>query len=131
MWIVSANIWTGGPLFALWVGSQTQGGGPPTMSSVVVVVLVMAAVCFSLAALLARLGAAHEQLTGQVSTVRDHAPWLRSMRGERPSYDGVMPQISGLDRVLVGMVVIVAVLFEVWFFFFSGSPLAGSSPWRE
>lgn len=131
MWLAAANIWTGSPLFALWVGSQTQGSGPPKMGSVAVVVVVMAATCFALVALLARLGAAHERLTGQVSQVRDHAPWLRSMRGERPLYAGEAPQLSGLDRVLVGMVVIVVVVFEVWFLFFAGSPFAGSSPRRE
>jgi hypothetical protein len=131
MWFVAANIWTGGPIVSLWVGSQTQGSGPPTMGSVVVVVVTMAIVCFGLVALLSRLGAAHERLTGVTSTVRDHAPWLRSMRGERPVYEGETAESSTLDRVLVGMVVIVAVLFEVWFLFFAGSPFAGSSPWRD
>jgi len=131
MWLVAANIWTGGPLVALWIGSQTQGAGPPTMGSVAVVVVAMAVICFALAAALTRLGAMHERLTGQVSTVRHHAPWLRSMRGERPLYEGEVETISGLDRVLVGMVVIVVVLFEIWFLFFAGSPFAGGSPWRE
>lgn len=131
MWLTAANIWTGGPLLSLWVGSQTQGSGPPRMGSVAIVVLVMGAVCLGLVAALSWLGAAHERLTGRTSTVRDHAPWLRSMRGERPLYDGQASESSTLDRVVVGMVVLVAVLFEVWFLFFAGSPFAGSSPWRD
>ena len=131
MWLVAANIWTGAPLLSLWVGSQTQGSGPPAMHSVVIVVVVMACICFGLVALLSRLGSAHERLTGRTSTVRDHAPWLRSMRGERPVYEGETAKSSALDRVLIGMVVLVVVLFEIWFLFFSGSPFAGSSPWRD
>lgn len=131
MWLIAANIWTGGPIVSLWVGSQTQGSGPPTMGSVVVVVVTMAAVCFGLIAVLSQLGATHERLTGMTSTVRHHAPWLRSMRDERPVYEREAAEISTLDRVLVGMVVIVIILFEVWFLFFAGSPFAGSSPWRD
>jgi hypothetical protein len=33
------------------------------------------------------------------------------------------PPLTALEWVLVAMVVIVVALFEVWFFFFAGSPL--------
>lgn len=125
MWLTAVNIWTGAPLLALWVGSQTQGGGPPTMSSVFVVVVVMAAACFGLVALLGWLGAAHDEMTGRTPQVSDHAPWLRSMRGERPLYPGEHAELTTLERVLVGMVVLVAVLFEIWFLLFSSSPIDG------
>src|SRR5688572_23403566 len=38
--IVGLNVWTGGPLLALWVGSRVQGEGSPTMGAVFVVVVV-------------------------------------------------------------------------------------------
>ena len=41
MWLAAANIWTGSPLFALWVGSRLQGSGPPKMSSIAAVVIVL------------------------------------------------------------------------------------------
>jgi hypothetical protein len=48
------------------------------------------------------------------------------MRGERAhDYPGARPQLDALDRVLVSAVILAAVTFEVWFFFFSGSPLGG------
>lgn len=121
--IVGLNIWTGGPLFALWVGSRVQGGGSPTMGAVFVVVVVLAVVCLVLAFLFARLNNGYQELTGQSPTVRQHTPWLRSMRGERPQYTGVEPTLTTPERILVGMVVIAFVLFEVWFFFFSASPI--------
>jgi hypothetical protein len=121
--IVGLNVWTGGPLLALWVGSRVQGSGPPTMGAVFVVVVVLAAVCLALAMMFSRLNAKYEEMTGQASTVRQHTPWLRSMRGERPQYQGVEPTLTTPERILVGMVVVAFVLFEIWFFFFSGSPI--------
>jgi hypothetical protein len=44
------------------------------------------------------------------------------MRGERPDYDGTAT-ISGAERIIVVTVVLAAAAFEVWFFFFSGSPI--------
>ena len=121
--IVGVNVWTGGPLLALWVGSRVQGSGPPTMGAVFVVVIVLGAVCVALAASFSRLSRSYQEVTGQAPTVRQHTPWLRSMRGERPQYQGVEPTLTGPERILVGMVVVAFVLFEVWFFFFSGSPI--------
>ena len=35
-------------------------------------------------------------------------------------------QLTMLEKVMVGMVVLVFVVFEVWFFFFSGSPIGAN-----
>jgi len=121
--IVGLNVWTGGPLLALWIGSRVQGSGPPTMGAVFIVVVVLAIVCFVLAVLFGRLSRRYQEMTGQAPTVSQHTPWLRSMRGERPQYAGVEPTLTAPERILVGMVVVAFVLFEVWFFFFSGSPI--------
>ena len=125
--IVGVNVWTGGPLLALWVGSRVQGSGPPTMGAVFVVVVVLAAVCLVLATAFARLNEAYQEMTGQAPTVRHHTPWLRSMRGERPQYQGVEPTLTTPERILVVMVVTAFVLFEIWFFFFSASPIDNRS----
>jgi hypothetical protein len=46
------------------------------------------------------------------------------MRAERPVYPGESPHLTAPERMLVVVVVIAAVVaFEVWFFFFSGSPI--------
>ena len=123
MGVVALNIWTGSPLLGLWVGSRVQGDGPPQMHAIFVVAVVIAVVSFVLAQVLARLGLAYDELTGASATVRQHTPWLRSMRGERPQYVGVEPRLTALERVLVIMVIAAVALFEVWFFFFSSSPI--------
>jgi hypothetical protein len=124
MVIAGLNVWTGSPAFALWVGARVQGDGPLTMTAVFVVVVVFAALSLSLGVALSWLGVRYDDLTGHAPTVRQHTPWLRSMRGERPQYEGSPPpRLTALERILVAMVVTVFVLFEIWFFFFSTSPI--------
>jgi hypothetical protein len=124
MVLVTLNIWTGGPLLALWIGSRVQGAGPPSMLAVAVVAVALGVVSFVLVRLLARLDGAYGRLTGRTSSVRRHVPWLRSMRGERPHSDRQhADELTPLEIVLIVSVVAVVVLFEIWFFFYSGSPI--------
>jgi hypothetical protein len=121
--LASLNLWTGGPLFALWIGSRTQGSGPPTMIGLFVVIGVLLAVSLGLIRLIALLEDAYDKRTGTGSRVRAHTPWLRSMRGERPIYPGEKAQVTAPERMLVAVVIVAVAVFEVWFFFFSGSPI--------
>jgi hypothetical protein len=84
---------------------------------------VLAVAVLVLVRLLSRLGSRYDELTGAQRQVRRHVPWLRSMRGERPHHAGEAFQISALDRTLVIVVTVAVVAFEIWFFFFSGSPI--------
>lgn len=121
--IVALNVWTGSPLLALWIGSRVQGSGPPSMAAIGVVVAVFAALSFGLYQLLKVLAAAYESASGHAPTARQPAPWLRSLRGERDRYEGERPRLTAVERIVAGMVILVFVLFEIWFFFFSGSPI--------
>src|SRR3954454_4647732 len=123
MAVVTSNIWTGSPLLALWIGSRVQGTGPPSMGAVFVVAVLIGVFSFLLGQVLARLGGVYDAMTGQVATVHQHVPWLRSMRGERPVYPGERAEVTALERTLVVVVVVAAVAFEIWFFFFSTSPI--------
>jgi uncharacterized membrane protein YhaH (DUF805 family) len=125
MALVALNVWTGSPLLALWIGSRVQPAGAPQMGPVFVVIIALAVFSFALATLLARLGDALDRATGQVAAVHQHVPWLRSMRGERPQYPGDAVRVTGLERTLVVMVVLCAAAFEIWFFFYSTSPIDG------
>lgn len=122
--VLGLNVWTGSPLLALWIGSRVQGDGPPEMSAIFATIACFAAFSLVLAWLLGRAGAAYDEHTGHVPTVRAHTPWLRSMRGEREHYPGTPPpRLSANERILVGMVMAAVLAFEIWFFFFSGSPI--------
>jgi hypothetical protein len=123
MLVVALNVWTGSPLLALWIGSRLQGSGPPKMGPIFVVVVAFAIISFTLTAVLARLGDAYDTMTGQPAQVHRHVAWLRSMRGERPQYAGVRAQVTALEQILIITVVACALAFEIWFFFFSSSPI--------
>jgi hypothetical protein len=123
MTVVGLNIWTGNPLLALWVGSRVVSGGQATMGAIAVVAGMMGVVGLALTQALAWLASAYDRVTGHTPAVRRHVPWLRSMRGERVEYQREREGLSGLEIILVAMVILAVAAFEVWFFFFSASPI--------
>ncbi len=128
MVLATVNLFTGAPLFGLWVGSRVVSDGQITMLAVLVIAVVMFAACYSMVIVLGSLGARHDRLTGRTATVKRHTPWLRSMSGERPSnVPGGQARLNALEYVLVAGVVVATLLFELWFFFESGSPFDRST----
>jgi hypothetical protein len=128
--LVSVNIWTGVPLFALWVGSRFEGwvggsgsGGGTSMRAVFVVVVVLGVLEVVLATVLTRLSGAYDELSGRPQSARRTSPWLRSMRGEREEIARKKAGISPIEKVVVISVVSAVLAFEIWFFFFAGSSL--------
>jgi hypothetical protein len=93
------------------------------MTAVFVVAVTMVAVSLVLLKALAAVEESYERLTGQSGRVRQHVPWLRSMRGERPHELEREHHLAPLEIVLVASVMTATAVFEVWFFFFSGSPI--------
>lgn len=127
MAFLALNVWTGSPLLAVWLGSRVQGEqSQPSMGAYAIVILSLIAFSWGLYQLLKIVMGAYQDATGTRPTVRTHAPWLRSMRGERPEQH-VGARISGAERVVVVVVLLAALAFEIWFFFFSGSSIGGSS----
>ena len=121
--LAALNIWTGAPLLAVWVGSRTVKTSQPTMSSIFLVVLVLVVACLALIYALNWASATYDEVTGRPQRVRQHVPWLRSMRAERVNYEREKEAITPPERILVGTVAAAVVVFEVWFFFFSGSSI--------
>jgi hypothetical protein len=122
--LCSINLWTGAPLFAVWVGSKVQGNlNNLSMTAVFSVIAVLAAMVFVLALALTWLNAKYDDLTGRPAAARHTSPWLRSMRDEREEDTRRKFGISPVERVVVISVVAAVLVFEVWFFFFAGSSL--------
>lgn len=119
---VTVNIWTGAPLLALWVGSRAAGPTGLSMTAVGVVVIVLLALVLALTALLMRINARYDRLTGRVVD-RRVSPWMRSMRSEREDYARERQGTSAIERVVVISVTVAVLVFNVWFFFFAGSPV--------
>lgn len=123
MVLAAVNIWTGAPLLAVWVGSRTVTTSRPTMGAVFLIVVVLAVACLALIWALNAASASYDELTGRRQAVRQHVPWLRSMRAERVDHERDKATVTPLERILVATVALAVLLFETWFFFFSGSPI--------
>ena len=122
--LCTINMWTGAPLFAVWVGSKVQGDlNNLSMTAVFSVIVVLAVLVFLLAWILTWLNAKYDELTGRPPAARQTSPWLRSMRDEREVDARAKFGISPVERVVVISVVLAVLVFEAWFFFLAGSSL--------
>lgn len=121
--VLLLNLFTGSPLMAIWLGSRVQGAGPPTMNAFLTFMGSFALFSFVLIRLIAYTTRARDALTGRRPTVREHLPWLRSLRGERPAEMGREAGLTPLDVILCLIVIAAVLAFEIWFFFYSGSPI--------
>jgi hypothetical protein len=121
MALASVNLFTGAPLFAVWVGAQVQGdSGGLSMTAVLSVVVVMALVCSALVWALNRLGAAHDALVGRTAA-RRQTTWMRPFNAAPARREA--SALRALDKMLIGAVVLAGLGFEAWFFFFAGSSI--------
>lgn len=121
---VTVNIWTGAPLLALWVGSQTAGSSGLSMTAVGVVVIVLLVLVLALVWLLTLVNERYDRLTGRPKADRRRtSPWLRSMRSEREDILREKHGTSAIELVVVISVSVAVLVFNVWFFFLAGSPI--------
>ena len=121
MALASVNLFTGAPLFAIWVGSRVQGdSGSLSMTAVLSVLVVMALVCSVLVWALNRMGAAHDALIGRPAG-RRQTTWMKPFN-DGPAH-AERTGLRALDKILVGAVVVAGLGFETWFFFFAGSSI--------
>jgi hypothetical protein len=119
---VTANIWLGTPVLALWVGSQVVATRTLSMAAVGVVVVTLAVVEFVLVVGLTWLNNVYDEITGRPRTER-RATWLRSMRAEAEGHISQRVGITMLERIVMVNVYIAVITLVIWFFLFAGSPL--------
>jgi hypothetical protein len=121
--VISVNIWTGGPLLAVWVGSRVAGTSGLSMGALFTIIAVLAATSIGLTLALGWVSARYDELTGRPQEARRSSPWLRSMSGEREEFTRRRHGISAVERIVVLSAALGVMAFELWFFFFSGSPI--------
>ena len=122
--LCAINLWTGAPLFAIWVGSKVQGNlNNLSMGAIFSVILILGASVFGLGYLLTWINAKYDDLAGRPAIARQTSPWLRSMRDERDDAAQRKYGIGGIERVVVICAIAGVLAFEAWFFFFAGSSL--------
>jgi hypothetical protein len=126
MAIVATNVWVGGPIVALWIGSwlQTKSGASLTIrpSTALAVFAALALITVALVKLLQIVSGAYDRATGAGPAKRRHDSWVSV---ERRSYG--RRGLTALERILVVVVAMAAIAFEIWFFFFSTSPIDSRS----
>jgi hypothetical protein len=116
--LVSINVWSGGPLFALWVGSRVQASiGTLSMAAVGATIGVLIVVTFVLYKALVWLNVRYYAATGR-ELPRHRQAWLKPMSGERHTIMMGRPP-STIERVVIVSVVVALELLVVWFFFFA------------
>jgi hypothetical protein len=122
--LVSVNLWTGGPLLALWVGSRIQAAvGQLSMAAVGATVAVLIGETFVLYKALAYLNGRYNEAIGRV-VPRQQAPWMKPMSGERRSLEVRRP-LTAIERIAVASVVVAVMALEIWFFFLAHYSLPG------
>lgn len=121
--VITLNIWTGGPLLAVWVGSRVAGSSGLSMGALFTIVAVLATTSIGLTVALGWVSARYDELTGRPQEARRTSPWLRSMSGEREEFARKRHGVSAVERIVVLSAGLGVLAFEVWFFFFSGSPI--------
>jgi hypothetical protein len=128
MAIVATNVWIGGPIVALWIGSRLQNatGGSLTIrpSTALAVFASLAVITVGLVKLLSVIAAAYDRASGTGPLKRRHDSWVSV---ERRAFPGVRSSLTALERILVVVVAMAAIAFEIWFMFFSTSPIDGRS----
>jgi hypothetical protein len=120
---LAVNIWTGAPLFALWVGAKVVGEKQLTFGAVFIVVVVLGVLVLAMSFALARLNAMYDRLIGRPTRER-RLTWLRSMRDEDWRTE-LHRQVGTtvLEWIVMASVCVAVLAFIVWFFVFAGSPL--------
>ena len=119
---LAGNLWTGAPLFALWVGSQVVGQKELTFQAVAIVVIVLGVLVFAIAFALVKLNATYDRLIGRPTRER-RLTWLRSMRDEDWRQEAFrLEGTTLLEGIMMINVCVAEIAFLVWFFAFAGSP---------
>lgn len=126
--VVGMNVWTGSPLLALWVGSRVESSNSnvgPSMLAIGAVVVTLALTSWLLLRLLYRLQDAYMKAIGRPPRMY-RSTWLRSMRAERGEWErqhDPHAKATGFEIIVMLCVVAAVAAFEIWFFFYSSSPI--------
>src|SRR6476619_3287775 len=102
MGLIAVNVWTGGPLLALWIGSRVQMHSKTSMTIEPVTALVvfgaLAAISDVLVKSLSVVSGAYDRAAGIGPGRRRRDSWVSV---ERKSFPGDKVALTTLERILV------------------------------
>jgi hypothetical protein len=114
------NIWTGCPLFALWVAAQVSSEHRITMPALGVFLITVALLEGVAIIALAWLNNVYDELIGR-RRVERRSPWLRAMSEEAERHVSQRVGISLPERIVMIIVYVAVIALAVWYVFFAGS----------
>jgi hypothetical protein len=118
---LAINIWTGGPLLSLWIGSQFVGERRLSMAAIGIVVVTLAALELAMAIGIAWLDNTYKRITG-FPLRENRMTWLRSMNIENETVgEGI--RASVLERIVMVNVDVAVAVLVAYFFFLPQTPL--------
>jgi hypothetical protein len=115
------NLWTGAPLFSLWVGSQFVGDKQLSMTAVGIVVVTLAILVVAMSFALVRLNDTYKRITGHPLR-ENRLTWLRSFNAQRENVHEGIPT-SLLERIVMFNVYVATIALVVYYFAVPQSPL--------
>jgi hypothetical protein len=115
------NVWTGCPIFALWLAAQASGTRTQITVPALGVLLIALAFLEGVTIIaLTWLNNAYDELTGR-GRVERRSPWLRSMSEVDERHVSQRVGISLPERIVMIIVYVAVIALTVWWVFFAGT----------
>ncbi|HYJ23231.1 MAG TPA: hypothetical protein VEW07_14565 [Solirubrobacterales bacterium] len=119
MLLAAFAFWTAIPLSWLYIGSklsetQFPSGGPYAVVAVGIVASILV-----IAWLIGQLNNLYVRITGTNRLTPIRPAWLKSMRDTSP----MQSNVTVVEAVLMGSVMLAALALTIWFFLLAGSPI--------
>ena len=118
---LSINLWTGAPLFALWVGSQAVGEKQVSMTAICIVVVTLAVLVALMSVAIVRLNQTYKRITGHPLR-ENRMTWLRAHNAHRETVGEGLPS-SLLERIVMWNVYIAVIALVAYWIAVPQSPL--------
>lgn len=119
MLLAAFSLWTAIPLTWLYIGSKVSETQFPSGGPYAVVAVGIIASVLIVAWLIGRLNNLYVRITGTNRLTPIRPAWLKSMRDT----GGVQSNVTVVEAVLMGSVMLAALALTIWFFLLAGSPL--------
>jgi len=119
MLLAAFSLWTAIPLTWLYIGSKVSETQFPSGGPYAVVAVGIIASVLIVAWLIGRLNNLCVRITGTNRLAPIRPAWLKSMRDT----GGLQSNVTVVEAVLMGSVMLAALALTIWFFLLAGSPL--------
>jgi hypothetical protein len=119
MLLAAVSLWTAIPLSWVYIASKLSHTQFPSEGPYMVVAIGIILSVTIVAFLIARLNRLYMRITGTNRLGPMRPSWLKSMRDTTP----VAGNVTVVEAVLMGSVLLAALAFTAWFFLLAGSPI--------